>query len=124
VAAGTAALGGRPAVSTPTQTGPSEDHIQRAARLLFDKANPDVPGGIGRDRDQWFAETRDYWERAARELADVLGTPMTVTCACGWTAAGPAKETQFIAIDHKCELTSPWFGRHRAQAARQDHAHG
>lgn len=87
--------------------GPSDEQIARGARLLFDKANPDLPEIRVRDRDKWFEETCDYWMRAARELAAVLGTPMAVQCPCGWTAAGPAKETSFAATTHRCELTDP-----------------
>lgn len=85
--------------------------FERAARMMFDKANPDVPHATG-ERDRLFDLTRDYWLRAVRELAELLGW-MHVSCPCGWTLSGPARELSFTARTHKCEKTYPWWGQQR-----------
>lgn len=104
-------LDGDPRLSPFAVAGPSDQQIEQGARLIFDKANPDTPQTASVDRDQWFADTRDYWIRAARDVAAVLGTPMTITCPCGWAAAGPAHETYFAGSTHRCELTDPQWNR-------------
>ena len=89
-----------------TLPGPSEEQIKRAARLMFDRAYPASPRDSMKDLDKWFADTYDYWIRAARELAAVLGTPMVVTCPCGWSVSGPAMETSRVSFYHKCDNTN------------------
>lgn len=85
-----------------------DEVIERCARMLFDRANPEVPGHITHiNRDLWFSESRDYWVRAIRELAEQLGTPMAVQCPCGYSATGPASEVRRTVFMHKCEKTDP-----------------
>lgn len=97
----------------PKPGEPDDKQIAAGARLLFDKANPDLPGleHAGVDRDKWFEETREYWERATRELAAILGTPMTATCPCGYTLSGPAAAVHQSLFFHKCEKTDPYWGK-------------
>lgn len=98
---------------------PTEEHIQQAARMLFDVANPDVPDAHIQDRDQWFADTQDYWIRSARKLVDVPGTPMTVSCPCGWTISGPSEAVDSAHFRHRCEKTDPrWGSRSHADDGR------
>jgi hypothetical protein len=84
-----------------SKTGLTADQIRRGARLLFDKANPDDPNTRTLDRDKWFKDTRDYWERAVQELATALGESSTATCSCGMTATGAAEVVREMVIQHR-----------------------
>jgi len=98
-------------MTEPKTNGPDDEQIAAGARLLFDKTHPDLLPAPLQDRDKWFEETRDYWERATRELAAILGTPMTATCPCGYALNGPAPAVHQTMFFHKCEKTDPYWGK-------------
>lgn len=77
--------------------------IKRGARLLFDKANPDIPSNTEstKRRDKWFNDTLDYWMRATQELAEMLGTPAAARCRCGAEAVGPVEVVKELLINHR-----------------------
>jgi hypothetical protein len=82
------------------------DQIVKAARFIFDRANPDVPGVEVRDRNAWFNECKDYWVRAAVDLAELLDkSNLYIQCGCGWFVIGPPREAGSAQWHHRCPLT-------------------